>query len=93
MDANLLRQGLSEYITALDRQLAEMREQGERLAATWAHTREVYQGQGAEEFGIAYEGSAAMLANYVHALETMLPILRERLAALERFDSPQDPGL
>jgi uncharacterized protein YukE len=93
MDANLLRQGLFEYITALDRQLAEMRGQGERLAATWANTREVYQGQGAEEFRNAYESSATMLTNYVQALETILPILRKRLTALELFDSPQDSGL
>lgn len=93
MDASRLKIGLTDYIAALERQLVEMREQGEALRVTWIRTRDVYRGEGAEHFAGAYERSSAMLARYVETVERMLPILKERLAALERFDSSAHPGV
>lgn len=93
MDASVLHHGLTEYVNALRRQLSDMREQGERMAAIWGRTREVYQGRGAEDFRDAYERSARMLEHYVAALEVMTPILEERLRSLGRFDSGADPRI
>lgn len=88
MDAHRLRLGLTDYLEALRHQSADMREEGERLKAVWGHTREVYQGRGAEEFREAYERSARMLADYLAVLNRMIPVIEQRLAALEQFDSP-----
>jgi len=93
MDASRLKIGLTDYISALERQLVEMREQGDALRATWTRTRDVYRGEGAEHFAAAYDRSSQMLANYIETIERMLPILKDRLAALERFDSSANPGV
>lgn len=91
MDATRLRNGLSEYVTALDRQLFEMREQRNRLEATWQRTRDVYQGSGAEAFGDAFDRAMRMLQSYVEMLELVTPILRTRIEALDSFDSAVNP--
>lgn len=91
MDATRLRNGLTEYVAALDRQLFEMREQRSRLDATWRCTRDAYQGSGAEAFGDAFDRSMGMLQNYVEMLELVTPILKTRIEALDRFDSAADP--
>ena len=93
MDATLLRSGLTEYASALARQLDEMREQRERLSSCWLHTRSVYQGQGAEIFADRFDRSMTTLKNYITGLEHMLPILRDRLEALEKFDSGSAPEI
>lgn len=93
MDATRLRHGLQDYIDALQRQLVEMRDQGYRLDAAWQVTRNVYRGEGADMFANEFGRSRRMLSQYVEALEQVLPILRERLASLERFDSGSDQFL
>lgn len=93
MDATRLRHGLTEYIAALKRQLTTMREQRARLEGTWHRTADVYRGEGAEAFAAAFQRSNRMLEQYVETLQVMLPVLEERLRALERFDSPRDPNL
>jgi uncharacterized protein YukE len=87
-DAQRLKQGLSDYLNALDRQLALLREHGDRLDRSWAMTRAVYQGQGAEHFAEAFARAKAVLNAYQEAGETILPIMRGRLEALEQYDNP-----
>ncbi len=91
MDATRLRNGLTEYVTALDRQLFEIREQRERLDVAWRRTRDVYQGSGAEVFGEAFDRSMRMLQSYVEMLELVVPILKIRIEALEHFNSAANP--
>ena len=91
MDAHRLRLGLTDYLEALRQQSAIMRDEGERLKTVWGHTREVYQGRGAEEFREAYERSARMQADYLAVLDQMIPVIEARLAALDQFDSPDSP--
>lgn len=92
MDATSLRVGLADFLTALQRQLVEMREYRDHLTSVWAHTREVYQGRGAEDFRTAFERSSEMQGHYIAALETMIPLLEQRLQSLERFDATTPTG-
>lgn len=91
MSTTHLRIGLREFMDAIDRQQAGMREQGERLEASWRRTRDVYGGEAAEVFAEAFEQSMSMLRSYMEALETILPLLRTRLEALDRHDSGSHP--
>lgn len=85
--------GLHQYIEALDKQRASMREQADSLNRAWFRTRAVYYGDGADAFEAAYLRSMAMLKSYIDAAEHILPILRERLAALEEFNSDMNPEI
>lgn len=91
MSTNRLRSGLRDFITAIDRQQAGMRDQGERLEMSWRRTRDVYSGEGAEVFAQAFEQSMAMLRSYMEVLDRISPLLRSRLEALDRHDSGSHP--
>ena len=88
-----LRIGLREYQRTLERQLVNLNDQKSRLDQAWSRTRMVYEGDGADAFEAAYHRAMTMLAQYSDAISTIMPILNERLEALEHFDSPQSPNL
>lgn len=91
-DATRLLRGLEEYIVALERHVAILREQGHLLETTWYQTRDIYQGHGAEVFADAFGRAGQMLTAYQEAAQAILPILRDRIESLRRFDNPADPS-
>lgn len=95
-DATRLHDGLAEYLEALERHLVVMREHGARLDAAWLAARDVFEGRAAEVFADAFGRADLMLKSYVTAAEAIMPIMRSRIEALERFvsphDSPDDPA-
>lgn len=89
-DATRLHEGLTEYIEALDRHLVIMREHGARLDAAWLAARDVFEGRAADVFADAFGRADLMLKSYVTAAEAIMPIMRTRIEALDRFISPHD---
>lgn len=92
-DATRLARGLEDYLEALDRHQARLRDEGAALEAAWIRLRDLYQGTGAEMFAQAFERSRQMMAAYAEATAAILPILRNRLDALHQFDAPNAPSL
>jgi hypothetical protein len=92
-DATRLLRGLEDYTTARDQHLIRLREQGATLDAAWIRLREVYHGQGAEVFAQAFERSREMIMAYTQAAQQIVPVIRSRIDALSRFDSPDAPPL
>lgn len=89
-DTMRLHEGLTEYIEALDRHLVIMREHGARLDAAWLAARDVFEGRAADVFADAFGRADLMLKSYVTAAETIMPIMRARIEALDRFVSTHD---
>jgi phytoene/squalene synthetase len=92
-DATQLLHGLRDYSSTLDKHLSLLREGHKRLEAAWIPARDVYQGHGAEVFAAAFERASAMVQAYIATAEAVLPVLKDRIEYLSRFDSPTDPSL
>jgi uncharacterized protein YukE len=86
-DATRVLDGLRAYVNALEAQLIHLRDDGQRLQAAWSAARAVYQGHGAEVFAEGFERAQRSADKYAEGAEQVLPLLRERIAALERYDS------
>lgn len=92
-DATRLARGLEEFIGALERQQGRLRDEGAALDAAWIRLRDVYQGHGAEVFAQAFERARQMIAAYSAMANAVVPLLRERSDALQRFDASDAPPL
>ncbi len=92
-DATALLRGLEEHISALDRHLAQMREQRALLDSAWVPLNDLYRGQGAEVFAQAFERARQMMTTYSSNGETILNVMRDRVESLRRFDAPDAPPL
>lgn len=93
MNATILKKGLQDYVAALERQLAELRVQSESIDRAWGATRAYYQGEGADAFEGAFARVRNMLDKYMDMLMIVIPMLKDRLDSLERFDATNQPRL
>jgi len=92
-DTTRLLTGLEELAAALGDQIAQLRERGAELDSAWVRLEDCYHGTGAEMFTQAFARAGDTIAAYGAATEAILPILRERIAALARFDASGPPDL
>ena len=64
MAETALLSALEAYSKQLEAQLASLRMRHDELEAAWARLRDVYEGEGAQLFGEAFEAASKELAEY-----------------------------
>ena len=90
MPETVLLSTLDAYAQQLEAQLAALRARHEDLETAWARLREVYEGEGAQIFGEAFEAASKELAEYaIHgaAVTRQLHNKIDELRAFQAADS------
>ena len=87
-----LAAALEEYSKQLVVHMAALRERHESLAKAWANLREIYEGEGAQVFGAAFEAASAKLAEYGSQGVLIERQLQARIDELRAFESA-DPEI
>jgi len=83
---------LGEYSTELGRHLAVLRDRHQELETAWARLREIYQGEGAQAFGEAFESASMQLAEYSDQSQLIAAQLQTKIDELRAFEATE-PGL
>ena len=89
-DATLLGQQLGQFDDAVRRHLQLVTAEFNQLQRSWEDLRECYEGTGADRFEAVWTGTTRRFEEYLERSEALRVVLQERLAALERFDRPEN---
>jgi hypothetical protein len=88
MAENPLLISLDAYRQQLESHLAKLRERHQELESAWTRLRGVYEGEGAQVFGEAFEAASTRLAEYASQGALIEQQLRNKIAELRAFDAP-----
>ena len=80
---------LEDYAQALSAHLGTVREEFRSLEQAWVALSDVYEGNAADQFRDVFLGTTARMRAYEEDGTALLGLLRRRIEALRRFDSPQ----
>jgi uncharacterized protein YukE len=83
---------LERYAQQLEEHVATLRGRHQELEAAWVRLRGVYEGEGAEMFGEAFESASARLADYASQGALIERHLQAKIADLRAFQGA-DPEL
>ena len=83
---------LDAYAKQLDGQLAMLRGRHQELETAWGRLREVYEGEGAQVFGQAFEAASQELAEYASQGTAIARQLQAKIDELRAFQAA-DSGL
>ena len=89
MADTVLLSTLERYAQQLERHMATLRGRHQELEAAWGRLRGIYEGEGAEMFGDAFESASARLADYASQgamIERQLQAKIEDLRAFQAAD-------
>jgi hypothetical protein len=78
---------LERYAQQLERHMATLRGRHQELEAAWVRLRGVYEGEGAEMFGEAFESASARLADYASQGALIERQLQTKIADLRAFQA------
>ena len=92
MAETVLAATLGEYARQLETHLAALRARHEHLQTAWVRLREVYEGEGAQIFGEAFEAASAKLAEYSAGGAAIVRELQAKIGELRTFQAA-DPEL
>jgi hypothetical protein len=92
MAETILLATLNAYAKQLENHLAALRERHRELETAWVRLREVYEGEGAQVFGEAFEAASARLAEYGSQSALIERQLHAKIAELRAFEAA-DPDL
>jgi hypothetical protein len=87
MTETVLLATLDEYMKLLQTHLAALRERHQDLETAWLRLRDVYQGEGAEIFGQAFETASARLADYGTQGALISRQLQNKIEDLRAFEA------
>lgn len=82
-----LLSALEAYAKRLDAQLAMLRTRHQELETAWARLRDVYEGEGAQMFGEAFEAAAKELAEYTTRGAAVAWQLQRKIEELRSFQA------
>ena len=89
-DATALRLGLSDYVTAMRRQIETLREHHAQLEGALGPLMEHYKGRGAERFLEVFGAVDVQFKAYLEHGGDVLSVLTTKLNDLDRFDTGGD---
>lgn len=92
MAETVLLATLREYSSNLSSHLSLLRERHQELETAWARLRELYEGEGAEVFGEAFEAASRRVADYSSQSEVIARQLGDKIEQLQAFEAAE-PGL
>jgi uncharacterized protein YukE len=92
MAGTALFAALDAYAKQLDTQLAKLRGRHQELETAWARLREIYEGEGAQVFGEAFEAASKGLAEYGSQGAAVARQLQNKIEELRAFQAA-DPEL
>jgi uncharacterized protein YukE len=87
MPETVLLSTLDAYAKQLDAQLAALRTRHQELEAAWARLRDVYEGEGAQIFGEAFEAASKELAEYAIHGAAVTRQLQNKIGELRSFQA------
>jgi hypothetical protein len=87
MAETMLLSTLEAYAQQLDAQLAALQTRHLDLETAWARLREVYEGEGAQMFGEAFEAASRELAEYAAHGATVSRRLQSKIEQLRSFQA------
>ena len=82
VDMTVLRERLEEYAEQLEHQRITLQHDFDDLTKQWLALSQVYEGQAAEQFRVAWRKQMEAFDAYLNAAGRISPILRERIEAL-----------
>jgi hypothetical protein len=80
---------LDEYGKQLEAQLAALRGRHQDLEIAWARLREIYEGEGAQVFGEAFEAASKGLAEYGIQGAAVARQLQAKIEELRAFQAAE----
>jgi hypothetical protein len=78
---------LDEYSRQLQVHLMSLRERHQELESAWVRLREIYEGEGAQVFGEAFDAASARLADYANHGTEVAGRLQAKIAELREFET------
>jgi len=78
---------LDEYARQLELHLASLRDKHQELEQAWARLRDVYQGEGAQVFGEAFQSASSRLADYGSQTALIAQQLQAKIDELRAFEA------
>ena len=87
MAETVLLSTLEDYARQLEAHLAALRDRHEHLREAWVRLREIYEGEGAQIFGEAFEVASAKLADYNAGGAAIGRELHDKIGELRAFQA------
>ncbi|RKD98744.1 hypothetical protein [Marinifilum flexuosum] len=78
-----LKEGLREYNLSLNNHLEQLQSDFDSLMGHYAHFKQEYEGQAAEEFKTVWEQTAIWFDDYIKSAKNLASTLEERVDSLD----------